>query len=156
MYLDVNTHKLEQQMRGAVAASTATPSLSFQGPQLTLNMAPLREAVSSMHFTENLVPPAPTELTSAEGTRTSLLITWRCDARQDRPNTFVLQRASFGDGQPADDWEEVYKGPSRTTEVADLPPHTSFRFRVQVRSAGVLAPYAGEECHKGAWGLLAC
>lgn len=37
-------------MRDAVAASTATPLLTFSGPQLTLNLAPLRDAVSSMHF----------------------------------------------------------------------------------------------------------
>ncbi len=45
-------------------------------PKLTLNMAPLRDMVSAMHFTEHLIPPAPTELTCAEGTRTSLLLTY--------------------------------------------------------------------------------
>jgi hypothetical protein len=127
-YLDISTHKLEKQMRDAVAASTATPLLTFSLPQLTLNLAPLRDAVSSMHFQENLVPPASTDLTSPEGTRNSLLITWKCEAREDRPNTFILQRALFGDGRTSDEWEEVYRGPSRTTTDANLDPQTSYRF----------------------------
>lgn len=73
------------------------------------------------------MPPAPTELTSPEGTRNSLLVTWKCEAREDRPNTFILQRAPFGDGCTSDEWEEVYRGSARTTTDSDLDQQTSYR-----------------------------
>mmetsp|Transcript_18956 Transcript_18956/g.46554 ORF Transcript_18956/g.46554 Transcript_18956/m.46554 type:complete len:618 (-) Transcript_18956:9-1862(-) len=141
VFLDVNTFKLEKQMRGAVDATTATPALSFSGPTLTLNMAPLREAVSIMHFTELLVPPPPTDLASPESDLSSLLLTWKCDTRKDRPNTFIVQQAPFGDGHETIEWVEVYKGSARAAKVSDLSPQTSYRFRVCAQNSS----------GKGAW-----
>jgi len=65
------------------------------------------------------------------------LCRWKCDARQDRPNTFILQQASFTESQGTIEWADVYKGTARTTMLSNLAAQTSYRFRVcAINSSG--------------------
>mmetsp|Transcript_10210 Transcript_10210/g.23298 ORF Transcript_10210/g.23298 Transcript_10210/m.23298 type:complete len:623 (-) Transcript_10210:107-1975(-) len=141
VFLDVDTHKLDKQLRGAVEASVSPPPLANLSPGgLTLNMSPAISCVSSMHFTEFLVPPAPADLNCAEVTSTSLLLTWNCQTKRDGDhNTYIVEQAAYvlTEHQAEIPWKEIYQGVNRSCSSSGLEEQTSYRFRVcAVNSSG--------------------
>ena len=133
VFLEIDTLKLERQIRAAVDAASIPPPLSPGDLQvnLTLNMAPLYETVTSMHFTEFLVPAAPTGLSCVESDSTCALLTWRLESVRDTPTTFILEQACIIEAPPpAADWSEVYRGSERSFAAGGLSAQASYRFRV--------------------------
>ena len=64
---------------------------------LTLNIADVRSAISHLHFTELLVPPAPSDLTCVETSPSALVLTWKCETVCSDANTLTLQQRRFDD-----------------------------------------------------------
>ena len=133
VYLDVDTHKLDKQLRSAAEASLAPPKLANVALGLTLAAGTIKEEIVQLHFTEMLVPPAPSELMCVESTAASLLLSWSCETRPGDACTFTVQQAPLEVSGEAtvsaeESWTEIYKGPSRSCTAAGLQERTSYRY----------------------------